>query len=324
MGENGHTAPGRTSHTGTAVLYGETRLNAAPQKAEALVVRNLNKRYGNGIWANRDISLTAKAGEVLGILGPNGAGKTTLVRQITTELLLTSGDIHIFGGDVVADPLAAKALLGIVPQETTPFEYLSVRQHLTIFGRLRGLSAKNAERRTQELVADLDLVQHLNVPVENLSGGLRRRVLLGIAALARPPIMVLDEPSTGLDPRSRRDLWSAIRRYQDQRTTVLITSHYMEEAEALCDRVGIIQDGRLLALDTVANLRTDHGYEFKITYTCNGSMAEAQTLYGTDDTELVERVRAMGAHQYSVARTNLEDVYLALTGEKDVSDGDSS
>ena len=201
---------------------------------------------------------------------------------------------------------------------------LTVSQHLRLFAKLRGLSSKQADIRVGAMVEDLNLNDHRNVPVDKLSGGLRRRVLIGIAALARPPIMILDEPTTGLDPRSRRDLWSLVRRYKESGTTVLLTTHYMEEAEVLCDRVGIIQNGHLLALDTVSNLRASHGYEFKLTYTCNGSTAEAQTIYGADDQELVERVRALGACQYSVARTNLEDVYLALTGEREGLDDDHS
>ena len=247
-----------------------------------------------------------------------------MVRQITTELLPTSGEIRLLGHDVVAEPSIVKGLLGVVPQEATLFEYLNVSQHLRIFGKLRGLTAKDANQRADQLIAELHLTEHRDVPVDRLSGGLRRRVLIGIAALAQPPIMVLDEPTTGLDPRARRDIWSLVERYKEMGTTVLLTTHYMEEAEALCDRVGIIQQGRLLALDTVPNLRAAHGYDFKITYTCNGSTADAETIYGADDKEMVERVRSLGASQYSVSRTNLEDVYLALTGEKEDLDGHSS
>ncbi len=279
-----------------------------------LVVRDLNKRYKNGTWANRDISLTTEPGEILGILGPNGAGKTTLVRQITTELLPTSGQIHVLGLDVVAQPVRVKSLMGIAPQEADLFDYLTVSQHLRIFAKLRGLTPSRAARRAEELASDLDLLDHRNVPVGKLSGGLTRRVLVGIAVVARPPVMVLDEPTTGLDPQSRRNLWSLLKHYREEGVFVLLTTHSMDEAEALCDRVGIIQDGRLLALDSVAKLRSDHGFEFKVTYYPNGSTEGGQTLYGADDRELVSRVREMGFQQFSVARTTLEDVYLALTG----------
>ena len=140
---------------------------------------------------------------------------------------------------------------------------------------------------------------------------------MAIAALARPPVMVLDEPTTGLDPQSRRDLWALLKQYRDQGATVLLTTHYMEEAEALCDRVGIIKDGRLLALNTVANLRAALDYEFKITYVPNGVTEEPVTLYGGDDHELVERVRAEGVGQFTLGQTSLEDVYFALTGPED-------
>jgi len=279
-----------------------------------LVVKNLNKQYKGGIWANRDISLTAEAGEILGILGPNGAGKTTLVRQITTELLPTSGEVRVLGYDVAAEPVKVKALMGIMPQEATLFDDLTAYQHLRIFGKLRGLSPKDASHRAEELIAELRLSDYRDTPVRKTSGGLRRRILVGIASLARPPIMVLDEPTTGLDPQSRRDLWGVLRRCREQGTTVLITTHYMEEAESLCDRVGIIQDGGLLALDTVANLRSAHGYEFKVTYVADGPSEKPVTLYGAKDDELLERVRSMGVNHFAISRTSLEDVYLALTG----------
>ena len=282
-----------------------------------VVVRDLNKRYQDGTWANRDITLSAEPGEILGILGPNGAGKTTLVRQVTTELRPTSGQVTVFGHDVVAEPTRIKGYLGIVPQEANLFEYLTVYQHLRIFGMYRGLSRGQSRQRAEELIDELRLTDHRSVLAGKLSGGLRRRVMVGIAALARPPLMVLDEPTTGLDPQSRRDLWSLLRRHKEQGATVLLTTHYMEEAEALSDRVGIVHQGRLLALDTVANLRTAHGYEFKVTYARDGSTVETETLYGIDDRELVERVRSRGVQQFAVSRTNLEDIYLALTGEKE-------
>lgn len=294
--------------------------------APPLVVDSINKRYKGGVWANQNISLVAEQGEILGILGPNGAGKTTLVRQITTELFPTSGTIHVFGHDVVAEPNRVKSLMGIVPQEAKLYELLTVKQIFRIFGKLRGLSPRAASRRADELIADLRLEDHRDVMAMKLSGGLQRRVMVGIAALGRPSLIVMDEPTTGLDPQSRRDLWKLLRSYRERGATILLTTHYMEEAEALCDRVGIIHQGRLVALDTVPNLRAAHGYEFKVTFSTNstnGDDSETQTLYGKNDDELVERVRAMGIRQFSVSRTNLEDVYLALTDGKESLDGNA-
>ena len=164
--------------------YKNSRSGVSP-----LEIRDLNKRYKSGVWANRDITLNAEPGEILGILGPNAAGKTTLVRQITTELLPTSGEVRVLGHDVVAHPDTVKALLGIVPQEAELFDYLTVYQHLRIFGKLRGLFPRDAARRAEELVGDLRLDDHRNTEVKKLSGGLRRRLLIGIAALAWPPLM---------------------------------------------------------------------------------------------------------------------------------------
>ena len=282
------------------------------ERAPPVEVRNLTKRYKGGTWANRDITLTITRGEILGILGPNGAGKTTLVRQITTELLPTSGEVRVFGHDVVSEPNVVKGYMGVMPQEANLYWRLTVRHHLRIFANLRGLPRKAASRRAEELIADLRLQEHRDKPQETLSGGLRHRLLLGIAALASPPLMVLDEPTAGLDPRSRLDLWNLLRSYRRRGAAVLLTTHYLEEAEALCDRVGIIQNGRLLALDTVDNLRAAHGFNYKITYESDGSTT---TMYGADDRSLVQEVQAKGFDQYAVSRATLEDVYLALTEE---------
>ena len=289
-----------------------------------LEVAYVSKQYKGGLWANRDISLAVHAGEVVGILGPNGAGKTTLVRQITTELVPTLGSIRVLGVDAVAQPQQAKSLMGIVPQEAKLYESLSVHQVFRVFGKLRGLQPKDAKQRAEELLGALRLEEHRDKLTMQLSGGLQRRVMVGIAMLAQPPLMVLDEPTTGLDPQSRRDLWALLRRQRDQGTAVLLTTHYMEEAEALCDRVGIIQGGRLLAMDTVVQLRAQLGYEFKITYAVNGEGSGVQTEYGTDDAELIERVRQRGIRQFGVVRTTLEDVYLALTDGKEALDDHAS
>jgi ABC-2 type transport system ATP-binding protein len=293
--------------------------NRLPDQHEAtdypsLVVQNLSKQYKGGVWANREITLTGNAGEILGILGPNGAGKTTLVRQITTELMPTSGSIHVMGLDVVREPNKVKSQLGVVPQEATLFDYLSVYQHLRIFAKLRGVKPRESRAVAERLIQELELSAHRDIEVRKLSGGLKRRVLLGIASVGRPSVMVLDEPTTGLDPQSRRNLWSLLRRARESGAFILLTTHSMEEAEALCDRVGIIQDGKMLALDTVANLRANHRFPFKVTYFVNGSTAEPITLFGSDDQELVAKMKEMGIRQFSLGSTTLEDAYLDMTG----------
>ena len=286
-------------------------MNAHGDEAAPVEVRGLDKTYRNGTRANRDITLAVRRGELLGILGPNGAGKTTLVRQITTELVPTSGEVRVFGIDAVAHPNRVKGLMGVMPQEANLYYGLSVRHHLRIFGKLRGLPRGEASGRADELLSDLRLEEHRDKGADQLSGGLKRRLLLGIAALADPPLMVLDEPSAGLDPEARHELWELLRGYRRRGVTVLLTTHYMEEAEMLCDRVGVIQDGRLLALDTIANLRADHGFEYKVVYESDD---RTHTVYGTDDRALVRQAQSDGIREYSVSRTTLEDVYLGLTG----------
>ena len=273
-------------------------------------VLGLNKRYKNGPQANQDISLTVNWGEALGVMGPNGAGKTTLVRQITTELVPTSGEVRVVGIDAVSHPNRVKSRIGVVPQEARLFEGLSVHQHLRIFGKMRGLSRRDARQRADELVAHLDLERYRDTGTSRLSGGLRRRLLVGIALLAEPDVLILDEPTVGLDVESRHQLWDVIRSYRERDAAVLLTTHYMEEAETLCDRIGIIQEGRLIAIDTVANLRASIGHEYKLVYETDEGR---QTVYGNDQSALAAQVREEGVDEYAVMRTTLEDVYLALT-----------
>ena len=255
-------------------------------------------------------------------MGPNGAGKTTLVRQITTELLPTSGQVRVLGVDAVTRPNEVKARIGVVPQEARLFEGLSVHQHLRIFGKLRGLSRRDARRRADELIDHLDLERYRDTATSRLSGGLRRRLLVGIALLAEPDVLILDEPTVGLDVESRQRLWDVIRSYRERDAAVLLTTHYMEEAETLCDRIGIIQEGRLIAIDTVANLRASIGHEYKLVHETDEGR---QTVYGNDQSALAAQVRAEGVDEYAVMRTTLEDVYLALTqAARERTDGDGA
>ncbi len=287
----------------------------------AVEVSNLTKRYSDGTLANRDISFAVEPGEFLGILGPNGAGKTTLVRQITTELIPTGGEVKVFGIDGLSRPNEVKLYMGVMPQEANLYFGLSVRHHLRIFGKLRGLTASSATRRAEELVANLGLEEHRDKPADKLSGGLKRRLLLGIASVADPPLLVLDEPSAGLDPEARHYLWDLLRDAHRRGATILLTTHNMIEAEELCDRVGIVRNGSLLAHDTVANLKTAHGYEFKVTFDSEGGV---ETVYGNDDKALVGRMQTRGIRQYSISQTTLEDIYLGLTREGNAEAGSNA
>ena len=171
--------------------------------------------------------------------------------------------------------------------------------------------------RAGELSVDLGLDKYNHTEIKKLSGGLKRRLLIGIAALANPPIMILDEPTTGLDPEARKDVWKFLKGYRNNGSTVLLTTHYMEEAEELCDRVGIIREGEFLALDTITQLRYDYGYEYKITFK-EGLSNNINILYGSDYTQLVQRVTNRGISEFAIAQTSLEDIYLDLINRSKV------
>jgi ABC-type multidrug transport system ATPase subunit len=282
--------------------------------APAVSLRGLTKRYPKGALANEGIDLDIPRGRVFALLGPNGAGKTTMVRQITGELTPTSGTITVLGVDVVRRPREAKRLMGVVPQEAMPYLHLRPREHLALFGRLHGLSARRAEARADELMEALGLTAHAKKAARDLSGGLRRKLLVGIAMMAESPLLVLDEPTTGLDPHSRREVWGLIRTLRGQGTTVLITTHYMDEAEELSDSVAVIGSGRILAQGTIADLRDRCRNRFKGVYEDGNGLR--RTVYGTTQRQVLEELARNGVTEYSLLRASLEDLYLELTGQE--------
>src|SRR5882762_623147 len=245
--------------TPVAVRTRESRTEELPL---AVSVCDLVKHYNDGTEANRGITLDVRRGEVVAILGPNGAGKTTFLRQITTELRPTAGSVNVFGVDAVAEPDSAKRIMGITPQEAGLFEALTVREHFEFFARFKNLTKSKARQAAHDVITELGLVAETNKRVGALSGGQRRRILIGLALLGQAPLLVLDEPTTGLDPSSRRAVWGVIRRAVSQGATVILSTHYMEEAESLSDRIAIIAEGRLLAFGTLDELlaRLDRSY----------------------------------------------------------------
>ena len=283
----------------------------------ALRARGLVKRYRTGAEANRGIDLDVLAGEVVSVLGPNGAGKTTFLRQVTTELRPTEGTVEVFGVDAVAAPLRAKRLMGVTPQEAGLFEQLKVREHLELFARLKGLSKAEARAASREVADELGLAPESGKRVGALSGGQRRRVLVGLALLGRPPLLVLDEPTTGLDPASRRAVWDVIRRAASRGAAVVLSTHYIEEAERLSDRVAVILDGRLVAFGTLEELLGRLERSYRVSYRDPfDPEGETRSLYFASFAEARGHVREEGLSEYTVARASLEDVYFALTGQR--------
>ena len=294
----------------------ERREQAEPSAESAVSVHNLVKRYRDGTEANRGITLEVRAGEVVAILGPNGAGKTTFLRQLTTELRPTSGSISVLGVDPVAEPARAKKLMGITPQEAGVFDRLTVREHLEYFARFKGLSKREAVAATREVIAELSLVSETNRRVGALSGGQRRRILIGLAMLGRPPLLVLDEPTTGLDPATRRAVWQVIRQAVGAGSTVILSTHYMEEAERLSDRIGIISEGKLIAFGTIDELlvRLDRSYRVSHRDPLD-PLADERIHYCKSFAAAQQYVARELLSEYSITRASLEDVYFELTGE---------
>jgi ABC-2 type transport system ATP-binding protein len=282
----------------------------------AVSVRDLVKHYNDGTEANRGISLDVRRGEVVAILGPNGAGKTTFLRQITTELRPTTGSVNVFGVDAVAEPNSAKRMMGITPQEAGLFEALTVREHFEFFARFKDLTKHEAREAAREVIAELGLVAETNKRVGALSGGQRRRILIGLALLGHAPLLVLDEPTTGLDPSSRRAVWGVIRRAVDRGATVILSTHYMEEAESLTDRVAIIAEGRLLAFGTLDELLARLDRSYRLSYRDPfDRMGDINVRHYASFAEAQQYISRELLSEYSIARASLEDVYFTLTGE---------
>ncbi|HJQ34327.1 MAG TPA: ABC transporter ATP-binding protein [Pyrinomonadaceae bacterium] len=290
---------------------------SAGARAAALSARGLVKRYRDGTEANRGIDFDVCAGEVVSVLGPNGAGKTTFLRQLTTELRPTAGSVEVFGVDAVREPARAKRLMGVTPQEAGVFERLTVREHLELFARLKGMPRPEAHEASREVADELGLAPESGKRVGDLSGGQRRRVLVGLALLGRPPLLVLDEPTMGLDPASRRAVWGVILRAASRGAAVVLSTHYIEEAERLSDRVAVIIGGRLVALGSVEELLGRSGRGYRVTY---GDPldpdGETRSLYFASFDEARRHVEAERLSEYTVARASLEDVYFALTGQR--------
>jgi ABC-2 type transport system ATP-binding protein len=222
-------------------------------KETILEARNLVKKYGD-LTAVNDVNLAIREGEILGLLGPNGAGKTTIISMITGLLKPTSGHITVQGLDLQTETNAAKAKLGLVPQELALYPTLSARDNLGFFGSIYGLGGKDLRARVDAMLEMVQLTERANEAIETYSGGMKRRVNIAAGLLHQPQVLLLDEPTVGVDPQSRNAIFEAVEALNRDGMTVIYTTHYMEEAQRLCHRVAIIDEGRIIALDTPAAL----------------------------------------------------------------------
>jgi ABC-2 type transport system ATP-binding protein len=212
-------------------------------------------RDGAHVTAVAGLDLSVPRGEIFGLLGPNGAGKTTTVGMLTTRILPTSGSVEVNGVDVVADPAQAKRFIGVVHQLNTLDRSLNAWENLYFHGRYYGMGAKPAREAADELLERFRLSHRARAEVRALSGGMARRLMVARAILHHPAVLFLDEPTASLDPQSRLALWEVLEEIRDEGQTILLTTHHMEEAEEFCDRVAIMDHGRILALDTPARLK---------------------------------------------------------------------
>lgn len=224
----------------------------------AIEVKDLGKRFGETV-ALRGLNLQVARGELFGLLGPNGAGKSTTINILCGLLAPTSGSARVGGHDLPKETRAVKEIIGVCPQEFGVFPFLTGRENVLLFGDLAGVSKKVLKARADDLLKRMGLDGEADRRVKGYSGGMKRRISVVTALIGDPEIAFLDEPTTGLDPQSRRAVWDFIRSLKQRQRTVVLTTHYMEEAEVLCDRVAIIDQGRLIALGTPAELKTAHG-----------------------------------------------------------------
>jgi ABC-2 type transport system ATP-binding protein len=227
-----------------------------PLSVPALEVDNLVKRYGD-FTAVDGISFQVQEGEFFGLLGPNGAGKTTTINATVGLAKITSGSISLFGHDVVRDWRTARRQVGLAPQEYNFDRYLNIRDVLIFQAGYYGIRGKAVQQRADMLLERFDLASKAKQPYIKLSGGMKRRLTLARALIHEPRLVILDEPTAGVDVELRLELWSLLRELNTNGTTIILTTHYLEEAEELCDRIGIIQTGKLIALETTQKLIGD-------------------------------------------------------------------
>jgi len=306
-------------------------------------VENLVKHYGE-VKAVDGVSFTVEEGEIFGLLGPNGAGKTTLIEILCGLRKFDQGKLRIGGFDLVKESLKVRALIGFCPQETLLYDLLSVRENLAFFASLYSLSSKKFKERVEFSSKVLGIGEFLNRRAQQLSGGMKRRVNLAASIIHDPPIIILDEPTVGFDPNIKREFWELIRNLRSYGKTVLLSTHDMYEADEICDRVAIMDKGKIAALDKPHNLKKTIGGETSIhVKTKKSQMNTALKILGEynstvkDDeiqvyssnpwsimTEISNKLTSKGVliEKIEIVEPTLEDVFIKLTGRKLMEDSE--
>jgi ABC-2 type transport system ATP-binding protein len=273
---------------------------------------DLHKSFGS-LKAVKGLSLTVRPGEVFGFLGPNGAGKTTTISMMIGLLEPDAGTVKIDGGGSPLD-VKHRAKIGLAPQALALYEDLTGRENLSFFGKLQNLSGRKLKERVNWALDFVGLAERAKDRAGTYSGGMQRRLNLAVALIHEPPILLLDEPTAGVDPQSRNALFENIQALREEGRTVVYTTHYMEEAERLCDRVGIIDHGELLALDTVEGLIRGHGGRDTLVAECGETEKRVEI---DDPLQALDRLREEeDLRSFRVERPDLEQVFLNLTGRQ--------
>jgi ABC-2 type transport system ATP-binding protein len=317
------------------------KLDGVDNASVAVQARSLKRTFKGGIEAVRGIDLEVSEGEIFGFLGPNGAGKTTTVRMLCTLLPLTSGSATVSGIDVTADPAEVRRRIGVALQEIGLDPVQTGRELLELQCGLYGIRGENARTRTNELLELVGLTEAADRRTKTYSGGMKRRLDLASALVHSPAVLFLDEPTTGLDPASRLTVWDEMRRINAEGTTVFLTTQYLEEADKLCDRLAIIDDGEIVAEGTPERLKAEMGHDV-VSVALNGADAgatqaalgrlpglervvaesDALALYVDDGAaSIAEIVRRLDRERIevggiAVARPSLDDVFLKATGRR--------
>ena len=304
-----------------------------PGSATVVEAQGLVKRFGDAV-AVAGIAFAIEAGEAFGFLGPNGAGKTSTMRMIGGVSPSSAGTLRVLGMEHATDGPRIRARLGVVPQEGTLDVELSVLENLLVYGRYFGLARAEVRRRAEELLRFVELWDRRDDRVEPLSGGMRRRLVIARALISAPDVVLLDEPTTGLDPQARQVLWDRLHRLKQRGTTLILTTHYMDEAEQLCDRLVVMDGGRIVAEGSPRELIATHADREVVEVRVRVGEAEAaaarldgvaarvevladRVLLSTDDGDATAAEvarRGVGCAGVLVRRSTLEDVFLRLTG----------
>jgi ABC-2 type transport system ATP-binding protein len=310
---------------------------------EVIRCEQLTKRYSDGnILAVDRLDLQVHRGEIFGLLGPNGAGKTTTVGMLTTLVIPTSGKAIVAGIDTVAHPALVKQVIGVVAQTNNLDRALTVWENLYYHGRFFGMSARESRKAADRSLVDFRLAERAKADVAAISGGMAKRLQVARALLHRPSVLFLDEPTAGLDPQSRLALWEILGKLHDEGQTILLTTHYMEEADSVCDRIAIMDHGHILAMDTPSNLKESAGVDHIVTISATGDLDTLDRLLreqveGVTDSQRLDstiqfRIKEMvgilpkvvavaeqggfNITDLSVAEPTLETVFINLTGRE--------